>query len=216
MRTYTFHVSLSDNSRVWRKIELPAEVTLETLHFSIQHAYDFGADHLYSFFMSGKAWDESTEYTLPDDGWDQPLLFNGEAEDEDIEDEGIEEDAENDILISATGLPPGLPQGIEPPTPEQLRSMMQILQSDPQTRAQFMQAMSEQLGMPMPMVNLLISNMEGALQGMSDEQMNSILQMGDPFGDDNAFRISISSADENIREGLTRIQKVVGDYMAAK
>ena len=59
MRTYTFHVSLPGHGRVWRKLELPADATLETLHFSIQHAYDFGADHLYSFFMSGQAWDET-------------------------------------------------------------------------------------------------------------------------------------------------------------
>jgi len=38
---------------VWRKIEMRADQTLEELHLAIQNAYDWDADHLYSFFMSG-------------------------------------------------------------------------------------------------------------------------------------------------------------------
>lgn len=184
MRTYTFHVSLPGHGRVWRKVELPADATLEGLHFAIQDAYEFGADHLYSFFMSGKAWDESTEYTLPEDA----DLFGGMMVDGDEEDEEYEEEEEeeaDDILTEATGLPPGMPPGLEMPTPDQLRGMMEILQSDPQARQQFMQAMSAQMGLPPAMVNMLMSNMESALQGMSDEQMNAILQMGNPFADDD-------------------------------
>ena len=66
MKTYTFHVSLPGTGRVWRKIEMRADQTLEELHGAIQTAYDWDADHLYSFFMSGKAWDGSTEYCLPE------------------------------------------------------------------------------------------------------------------------------------------------------
>ncbi len=66
MKTYTFHASLPGSGRVWRKIEMRADQTLENLHFAIQNAYGWDADHLYSFFMSGKAWDESTEYCLPE------------------------------------------------------------------------------------------------------------------------------------------------------
>jgi hypothetical protein len=75
MKTYTFHVSLPGTGRVWRKIEMRADQTLEDLHFAIQDAYEWDADHLYSFFMSGKAWDESTEYCLPEgsDPWGVPL-----------------------------------------------------------------------------------------------------------------------------------------------
>jgi len=47
--------------RFWQR-----SIRLEELHFAIQHAYEWGCDHLYSFFMSGKAWDESTEYRLPE------------------------------------------------------------------------------------------------------------------------------------------------------
>jgi hypothetical protein len=174
MRTYTFHVSLPGYGRVWRKVELPADATLEALHFAIQSAYAFEADHLYSFFMSGQAWDESTEYTTPDDPelWDESLIDDDDGEDED------------DFFTEASGLPPGMPADLKMPTPSQLRSMMQLLQNDPAARQQFMQAMSEQMGLPPAMVTMLMNNMESALQGMSDEQMNDLLQMGDPFGDE--------------------------------
>jgi len=66
MRTYTFHVSLPGTGRVWRKIEMRANQTLEKLHYAIQEAYGWNADHLYSFFMSNRAWDISSEYTLPE------------------------------------------------------------------------------------------------------------------------------------------------------
>jgi hypothetical protein len=74
MKTTTFHVSLPHTGRVWRKIEMRADQTLEDLHFAIQRAYRWDADHLYSFFMSGQAWDETTEYRLPEGytPWGEP------------------------------------------------------------------------------------------------------------------------------------------------
>ncbi len=66
MKTYTFHVSLPGTGKVWRKVEMRGDQTLEQLHLAIQDAYEFDNDHLYSFFMSGKAWDGSTEYSLPE------------------------------------------------------------------------------------------------------------------------------------------------------
>jgi hypothetical protein len=72
MRTYTFHVSLTGVDQVWRKIELRAEQTLEELHLAIQSAYAGKAERFYSFFMSGRLWDEDSEYTLPDESkWDK-------------------------------------------------------------------------------------------------------------------------------------------------
>jgi hypothetical protein len=82
MKTYTFHVSLPGTGRTWRKIEMSADQTLEDLHFAIQDAYDWDADHLYSFFMSGQAWDESSEYCLPEgsDPWGEPMYDEEEEE----------------------------------------------------------------------------------------------------------------------------------------
>lgn len=82
MKTYTFHVSLPGTGRVWRKIEMRADQTLEDLHFAIQNAYEWDADHLYSFFMSGQAWDEGSEYCLPEGytPWGEPMYDEEEEE----------------------------------------------------------------------------------------------------------------------------------------
>ena len=82
MKTYTFHVSLPGTGRTWRKVEMSADQTLEDLHFAIQDAYEWDADHLYSFFMSGQAWDESSEYCLPEgsDPWGEPIDDEDEEE----------------------------------------------------------------------------------------------------------------------------------------
>jgi hypothetical protein len=86
MKTYTFHVSLPDTGRVWRKLELSGEQTLEDLHLAIQSAFEWDNDHLYSFFMSGKAWDPETEYTLPEgalyEGLDEEFMDDEDEEDE--------------------------------------------------------------------------------------------------------------------------------------
>ncbi len=65
-KTYLFHVAIPRSGRTWRKIEMRGDHTLEDLHHVIQDAFEFDDDHLYSFFMSGKAWDKDSEYTLPE------------------------------------------------------------------------------------------------------------------------------------------------------
>jgi hypothetical protein len=52
--TYIFRVALAKS--LWRRIEISADDTLLDLHNSIQKAYNFDYDHLYSFFMDGKPW----------------------------------------------------------------------------------------------------------------------------------------------------------------
>jgi hypothetical protein len=66
VKSYTFHVSIPGMGRLWRKLELRGDQMLSDLHLAIQDAFNFDNDHLYSFFMSGKAWDRSTEYALPE------------------------------------------------------------------------------------------------------------------------------------------------------
>ncbi|HEY68139.1 MAG TPA: plasmid pRiA4b ORF-3 family protein [Thermoflexia bacterium] len=65
LQTYTFKVTYLRKPSVWRTIEIAENQTLHDLHYAIQKAVDFDADHLYSFFMSGQAWDDSTEYAHP-------------------------------------------------------------------------------------------------------------------------------------------------------
>lgn len=82
MNTYTFHVSLPEFERTWRKLELRGDQTLEDLHLAIQDAYGWANDHLYSFFMSGQAWDPETEYTLPEGALYEDMEEEYEEDDE--------------------------------------------------------------------------------------------------------------------------------------
>lgn len=61
---YTFKVSLDRNT--WAKIKMSAHHTLDYLHECIQAAFEFDNDHMYSFFMDGKAW-SNNKFTCPMD-----------------------------------------------------------------------------------------------------------------------------------------------------
>ncbi|MFT5875426.1 MAG: hypothetical protein ACI8WT_004419 [Clostridium sp.] len=63
---YTFKVSLGKN--VWSKIRLSADYTLYDLHNAIQDAFEFDDDHMYSFFMDGKAWSKNVFTCDGDEG----------------------------------------------------------------------------------------------------------------------------------------------------
>ncbi|MCB0064564.1 MAG: hypothetical protein KDE19_20715 [Caldilineaceae bacterium] len=197
MNTYTFHVSLPGHGRVWRKVELPTEATLEDLHLTIQNAYEFDNDHLYSFFMSGKAWDSSTEYSLPEDV--MPFGVVGvvdedgnviddidadELEDEDELDEDEDEMTQEDSALMQTLLdlpePPAPAAGeeIEMPTTDQARAMFTELQNNPELREQFMQGMAAQLGLPPAMAQMIVGNLENVFNNISDQELESIINMG--------------------------------------
>jgi hypothetical protein len=88
VKTYQFHVTLPEAGDVWRKVELRADQTLHDLHQAIQAAYGWGADHLYSFFMSGDAWDSESEYTLLQGRNEMPFGLSVEGEEDEDEDEG--------------------------------------------------------------------------------------------------------------------------------
>jgi len=62
---YRFQVKLDWMKSVWRRIELRGDQTLDDLHDAIQAAFGWDDDHLYAFFLSGKAWDENSEYGSP-------------------------------------------------------------------------------------------------------------------------------------------------------
>ncbi len=62
---YRFQVKLNWNKRIWRRIEMRGDQTLDDLHEAIQQAFGWDNDHLYAFFLSGKAWDERSAYESP-------------------------------------------------------------------------------------------------------------------------------------------------------
>jgi len=63
--TYAFKVWLVRTPQSYRVLELRSEQTLDDLHDAIQQAMNWDADHLYSFFLSGIPYDESTSFSCP-------------------------------------------------------------------------------------------------------------------------------------------------------
>lgn len=63
--THTFKISLQ--KKIWRRVALSHKHTLDDLHNAIQQAFQFGNDHLYAFFMDGKAWSRKSAYWSPHD-----------------------------------------------------------------------------------------------------------------------------------------------------
>jgi hypothetical protein len=66
---YTFRVRIrggffapSDAESVWRELEVAANQTLADLGNAIPEAFGFTDPHLWSFFLSGKPWDGTSEY----------------------------------------------------------------------------------------------------------------------------------------------------------
>jgi hypothetical protein len=180
MQSYTLHISLPGHGRLWRKLELAEEATLQDLHMAIQRAFNFDNDHLYSFFMSGKAWDRSSEYSLPEGAspWDELEAEDDEFDEED--DEELIDDAEDekeDDLAAFSSLPALGADGLAMPTPDQLRAMFGALNADEATRNAFIQAMSAQMGLPEAMARTLFSNLDNAIGGMSDQQLNAMLNI---------------------------------------
>ncbi len=66
--TYAFKITYERDSEIWRTVELTSTQTLRELHAVIQDAFEFDHDHLYSFFMSGRAWDKASEYAAQPEG----------------------------------------------------------------------------------------------------------------------------------------------------
>lgn len=50
---------------------------MEDLHLAIQQAYGWYDDHLYSFFMNGKAWDKGSEIGSP---WSESMLHTHQVQ----------------------------------------------------------------------------------------------------------------------------------------
>ncbi len=72
---YMFKVRLrGDPSGATRTIALRPEQTLAALHVAIQDAFAWDADHLYSFFLRGKARDNDYEISGPEG---DPFFFGG-------------------------------------------------------------------------------------------------------------------------------------------
>ena len=70
-KIYIFKVALEGRKRIWRRIAVRSNQTLDDLHEAIYEAFDRDDEHLYSFYFSnavgrGRAWlTDAVEYTHP-------------------------------------------------------------------------------------------------------------------------------------------------------
>jgi hypothetical protein len=69
---YRLKVGLRWRPGVWRAIEILGSQTLEDLHYAIQRAFGWDDDHLYAFYLSGRAHDRLTAIERPFDGAEPP------------------------------------------------------------------------------------------------------------------------------------------------
>jgi Plasmid pRiA4b ORF-3-like protein len=68
---FRFLVSFKRRKMLKYRIELRGDQTLDDFHNAIQNAFGWEDDHLYSFFLSGRAWDDSS-YESPHSGEGRP------------------------------------------------------------------------------------------------------------------------------------------------
>jgi hypothetical protein len=68
-KTLAFKVTYQRQPDAWFTIELRGGQTLHDLHLAILSAADFDHDHLYAFYLSGRAWDRATEYSPSNDAY---------------------------------------------------------------------------------------------------------------------------------------------------
>jgi len=184
MKTYTFHISLPGYGRVWRKVEMAAEQTLQELHWAIQDVFDFDGEHLYSFFLSGKAWDQETEYRLPE-GVDPWGLFSDDDEDDEEEDD--QELPSMDELIDREE------------EAAMLASMPEIasrLESDPEFRRQTKEGMMKELGLPEFLADMMLDRLTPMIATLTPEMLDEIfsLEYEDEFAGD-VRRTTLESLD---------------------
>jgi len=70
-KIYVFKVALEGQKKIWRRIAVRGNQTLDDLHEAIYEAFDRDDEHLYSFYLSdavggGRAWlTDAMEYTHP-------------------------------------------------------------------------------------------------------------------------------------------------------
>lgn len=66
LTTYTFKVTYLQKPSIWCIIEIAENQTLDDLHQAILNSVHLELDRLYTFFMSGRAWDQITKYASPE------------------------------------------------------------------------------------------------------------------------------------------------------
>jgi Plasmid pRiA4b ORF-3-like protein len=230
MKTYTFHVSLAGTGKCWRKIEIGADQTLEELHLAIQDAYEFDNDHLYSFFLSGKAWDNRTEYSLPEGVSPYGDLFfdmeDGLADEADFEDD------EAEALPQALDLDTFLQEEVTSVTtnPEEAAQLTQfletVLKADEDQLESLIEAFAKASGENALMLRLqirLLRSMWDEVEGDIEHDVRRVtieglkLKVGREFmylfdyGDEWRFKVRVHAINPTAPDGeYPRVVQAVG------
>lgn len=165
MKTYTLHVSLMDDPAIWRQVEIPATATLTDLHDAIQDVLDWTPDDDIVFLFGENPLESTDQYVIYDDDDEDDDDFD--EDDEDEGDDDFDEDDEDTAAVSQLNLG-------DAPTPQSMEEMLTLLETDPDVRAQVIQMLKEQLGVPSFMIDTLLSNLRGVLSMMPPEQVASL------------------------------------------
>jgi len=64
-QAFVFHARLIDYRGVARTVAVRGDQTLVDLHSILQQAFEWDDEHLYSFWLTGRFWDATREYTAP-------------------------------------------------------------------------------------------------------------------------------------------------------
>lgn len=234
VKTYMFKVLLPGQGECWRKIEMMDDQTLEDLHFAIQDAFEFDNDHMYSFFMSGKAWDKKTEYSLPEGegpwggmmwiGADDQLPDNGVLLDDEVDDaEDLPEKLDLDEFLRDE-------IGEMTPDPQERETLLQtmkvIIEADDKTFDKLMREMRKEMGndglLMMMQLRMLrgmwqdmVKDIERDVRTVTIESLNlrarkKFLYLFD-YGDEWRFTVLVDSINKNAPEGeYPKIVETVG------
>ncbi len=206
MKTYTFYVGTAPAGDVIsRTLELPAEWTLEDLSDAIQETFGLDGQAGFSFYMSGEAWDESTEYTHLDELWDDDDLWEeDEADAEDmvsLDDLPAENNPDAELITGPLALFEEAETAIEAPadapSAQDIRSMFAELKNNPELRAQLTAQMADQLKLPAFMLDAVLSNADSLLALLPDDQLTEMMAGLDqpedaegPLGDTREMRLA--------------------------
>jgi hypothetical protein len=165
MKTYTFHVSISDLPDTWRRVELAAEQTLRDLHVAIQEALDWDPDDDIAFFVGENPLEGGDPYTIDEDeDWDD----EDDEELEDVDDEEIESMVES--------LPP-LDLG-DAPRPESMEDVLALIESNPELRAQVRQMLVDEMGVPSFMADMMLGSLRSLMEMMPEGMLAGLTGAG--------------------------------------
>ena len=190
MKTYMFHVSIPDAGEAWRKVELTGEQTLQDLHIAIQESLEWELDDDIAFFMGDDPLGDGQQYVIFD-------MVDDDEDDEDWEEEDVLDEAMEDDLLDeeiealVDTLPP-LDIG-DKPRPQSMEEMLDLLDSDPEVRSQVGQMLTDQLGVPSFLVNMVLGNAKSLLSMVPEGMLSAMTGPGpEPL---DAAETSLESLD---------------------